>query len=202
MEATDIFLECSGLPEYIFIGQEFELHITARKGRLLHRCNFPVAITCISSHSSKTIATKIDTATAKLHDGVCCVSLSVLEGAVLESNGQPTICYFHVAAVTDDTSLELTGKTNNFVPVKHKIVILEENSERYEFYKDIGGKDKGIELTVGLADAQNLAVNTRSFAITPVLLYEDGSVVADQTILQTSDDVSAMRISEGVGIDH
>ncbi|RYG70104.1 hypothetical protein EON64_01070 [archaeon] len=182
----------------MFVGQEFELHVTARRGRSLHRCNHRLAITCISSQSNKTLETRIDTVTATLHDGVCCVTLSVLEGAILESNGQPSICYLQVVAVNEDTDLQLTGKTNHFVPVKHKIVIAEDRSERYEFYKDIGGKDKGIELTVSLADARNTIVTSRSLAITPVLLYEDGSVVADQTILQTSDDVSAMHLPEGV----
>eukprot|EP01031_Cornospumella_fuschlensis_P040803 gene40803-49764_t len=154
IEAEGAVLECSSLPEYVFVGKEYELHVTA---------------------------------------------LTVLDGAVVERNDQPSMCFLQVVATSADTNLPLmTGRTNLFVPVTNKIVIAEEHSERYEFFKDIGGKDKGIELTVSLADANNSPVTTRSLAITPVLLYEDGSVVADQTILQTSDDVSSMHIPEGM----
>lgn len=72
----------------------------------------------------------------------------------------------------------------------------------YVFYKDVGGKDNGILLTVhlkksedGKSEESDPDVTTRTITFRPSLRYEDGILVPDQKILQSFTGAHSYMIS-------
>jgi hypothetical protein len=83
------------------------------------------------------------------------------------------------------------------VVFKYGLKVIEEHSSSYIFYKDKGGKDQGIELEIKLVDDKDNLVTDKDVLLMPVLLYEGGSKVQDQSILSMSHDKTALRLSNG-----
>eukprot|EP00981_Chlorochromonas_danica_P004844 scaffold974_cov176-Ochromonas_danica.AAC.1 len=124
-----------------------------------------------------------------LQEGVCSLSFVVKESARLENQFQPTRCVLVCEAVDGENRTTAIVRSSPFICVTHQLMIKEEHEKKYEFYKDVGGKDKGIEFKVSLVDAVGQpALHFREVAITPILHYENGQEVADQSILQTADE--------------
>lgn len=187
-------LETSPLSEYIFVDRFFDFNVIARVDKSVHRCSHRLRLQVHVAGTDRAIPFELDLAPALLQlvDGVCTVSARIREAARLEGDGAATRCVVQVEALDADGQPIAAVLSNQFVCIRHQVRIGEEQSSKYEFYKDIGGKDKGIEFRVTLSEGAN-----REVAITPVLLYESGQIVQDQNILQTADDKSALIVRSG-----
>lgn len=86
---------------------------------------------------------------------------------------------------------------NPVIVFKFGLKVIEAHSAPYIFYKDKGGKDQGIELDIRLVDETDNLVTDKDILLMPVLLYEGGVKVSDQTILTMSNDKTALRLSQG-----
>lgn len=112
------------------------------------------------------------------------------------------------------TIIRVTGVVNNeelwqvdtipIVCVRHRLIIEDDINKNYEkpvvknradegrvknvFFKDKGGKDKGIEIIVKLVDENDQLVIGRDILLKLVLYYADGEPVQDQTILHINND--------------
>lgn len=82
--------------------------------------------------------------------------------------------------------------------VRHRILISNEDQIDTVWFKDEGGKSNQITLSVKLVNAQGHLVTNRSgLKLKCLLFYEDGGMVADQSILKISNDTSMFLGSDG-----
>uniref|UniRef100_A0A7S3MI57 Uncharacterized protein n=1 Tax=Spumella elongata TaxID=89044 RepID=A0A7S3MI57_9STRA len=104
------------------------------------------------------------------------------------------------------TALSLEGETTSIVgysvpimAVRHKLKISEEFAGHgsYVWMKDVGGKDKSIDLQVGLVDANDSYVLNRRVPLRVALLYASGTPVPQQDILQLSPDSQLLIAQNG-----
>jgi hypothetical protein len=73
--------------------------------------------------------------------------------------------------------------------IRHELVIFEENKgPSYVWYKDEGGKDKCIVLTIRIHDSDGNAVRNRKVPLKATLMYHNGGPVPLQNILALSPD--------------
>lgn len=103
------------------------------------------------------------------------------------------------------TALTLEGEVNSIcgysIPitvVRFKLKIQEEFADHgsYIWMKDVGGKDKSIDLQVGVVDNNDTFVMNRRVPLKVALLYASGVLVPQQDILQLSPD-SQLLIGQG-----
>lgn len=66
--------------------------------------------------------------------------------------------------------------------VRHKLVIREDHSTSYTWYKEEGGKDKCIDLTIILVDSEGNQVRNRKVPLKALLVYYRGQYFSQQTI--------------------
>ena len=89
-------------------------------------------------------------------------------------------------------SIPYVGYSNAITTVRYKLKIDEEFSgcKNYVWMKDVGGKDKGIDLDVSLVDKENNLVSNalQRIPLRVELHYQSGVTVQQQDILQLSPD--------------
>lgn len=96
-----------------------------------------------------------------------------------------------VSPTTSNGSTLEAIESSPFSVVEHYLHVVTSLLPPYVFYKDVGGKDNGIMLTVYLKKSTGLSVDsdplvtTRTITFRPSLRYEDGQLVPDQKILQS-----------------
>lgn len=183
----------SSFPAYLFVDVPFDVTLVMRHGggeKSIVRYSCPLRVSLTAEGSGRAIPIVLLSPSCPcLQEGVCSLSFVVKESARLESQFQSTRCILVCEAVDGDNRTTAIVRSSPFICVSHQLMIKEEHEKKYEFYKDVGGKDKGIEFKVSLVDAAGQpAIHFREVAITPILHYENGQEVADQSILQTADE--------------
>lgn len=104
-----------------------------------------------------------------------------------------------VSPTTSGGSMLDAIESPSFSVVEYYLHVKTEMMYPYVFYKDVGGKDSGILLTVHLKkstlEESDPDVTTRTISFRPSLQYEDGNLVPDQKILQSFTGAHSFMIS-------
>ena len=201
IEEADMNLKVQKIDSYQFIGKEFSLVVT-----------LPDSFPDISRRTSN-LPLKVDV----FYEGEQLSSdsidrnfnpnfLEVLSNTNIDRSRRGVVtCRLNEASSTHNNrkfvirfmafTLEgdLTSVVGYSVPIKvvrYRLKILEEFAEHgsYIWMKDVGGKDKSIDLQVSLVDIEGSVITNRRVPLRVELLYSNGSSVPQQDILQLSPD--------------
>jgi hypothetical protein len=92
----------------------------------------------------------------------------------------------------------IPSSSSSFQVVTHRVEICNENTIPTVWFRDEGGKGNQVVVTVNVTDSNGQFVSSRAgMRLRCILLYEDGSVVPDQSILEISNDTTMYLKSDG-----
>eukprot|EP01032_Pedospumella_encystans_P012569 gene12569-14535_t len=125
------------------------------------------------------------------------VTLRFKEPSSANSNKKYVIKFTALSLEGETTSI--SGYSVPIMAVRYKLKISEEFAGHgsYVWMKDVGGKDKSIDLQVGLVDANDSYVLNRRVPLRVALLYASGTPVPQQDILQLSPDSQLLIAQNG-----
>jgi hypothetical protein len=92
---------------------------------------------------------------------------------------------FFIISVIQNDEILLQRETEPFICVKYQLIVkcLQTTDPYLLFYKDRGGKESGIELSITLENEQGNMVLNKTVDLKATLLYENGLQVLDQGLL-------------------
>ncbi len=125
------------------------------------------------------------------------VTLKIKEPSSAHNNKKYIIKFTALSLEGDKSSI--CGYSVPITTVRHKLRINEEYAGHgsYVWMKDVGGKDKSIDLQVGLVDANDAFVLNRRVPLRVALLYASGTPVPQQDILQLSPESQLLITQNG-----
>ena len=91
-------------------------------------------------------------------------------------------------SMSNDIREVIGASTPPIFVISQQLVIIEEFSAPYTWYKDEGGKDKYIDYTVFMVDRQGNHVRDKRVALKVTLMYRNGHPVPQQNIMTVSPD--------------
>jgi hypothetical protein len=116
-----------------------------------------------------------------------------LNEASANHNNRKFVVRFMAFTLEGDLN-SLIGYSIPFTVVRFRLKIKEEfsNMGSYVWMKDVGGKDKSIDLNVSVVDTEDNPVLNRRVPLRVALLYSNGTLVPQQDILQLSPDTQLL----------
>jgi hypothetical protein len=114
------------------------------------------------------------------------LTLRLNEPSVNHNNRKFVIRF--MAFTLDGETNSIVGYSNPITIVRYRLKIQEEFADHgsYIWMKDVGGKDKSIDLHVSLVDVNDNLITNRRVPLRVALLYSNGTLVPQQDILQLS----------------
>lgn len=103
---------------------------------------------------------------------------------------------FRIETQIKSSSMKLLIDSSPITCVNNRLIIDEVNSQPYVWYKDEGGKDKCIELTVSLKDGSDYLVLDRKVPLKALLMYAPANLPVPQQSILTISPETKMMISE------
>lgn len=192
-------LELSPLHSPLRVGQWYSLTVTLKRGGIpiFHPGQLKIDAYQEDSKEPRELAVKDS---FKLEaDGNASIVFKLLEATkVVDSKPKKTVVRVSLYDKDENSGKALASvETHALIVFKFGLKVIESHSTPYIFYKDKGGKDQGIELEIRLVDDCDNLVVDKDILLMPILLYEGGVKVADQSILTMSNDKTALRLNHG-----
>jgi hypothetical protein len=103
---------------------------------------------------------------------------------------------FRIETQIKSSSMKLLIDSTPITCVNNRLTIDEVNSQPYVWYKDEGGKDKCIELTVSLKDGSDYLVVDRNVPLKALLMYAPSNLPVPQQNILTISPETKMIIGE------
>jgi hypothetical protein len=196
---NDIKLELSPLHSPLRVGQWYSLTVTIKKGGIPTAHTGYLKIEAFQEDNKEPREILLRDEPKIEADGNSTMAFKLTEPTkAVESKPKKTVVRVSLFESKEPNSkLIISIDTHPLVVFKFGLKVIESHSNPYIFYKDKGGKDQGIELEVRLVDENDTLVVDKDLMLMPVLLYEGGAKVSDQSILTMSNDKSALRLSHG-----
>jgi hypothetical protein len=194
-------LELSPIHSPLRVGQWYSLSVTCKKNFLPSHHHGLIKIEAFQEDTKEAREIIIrEIGDIKLEgDGIARLGFKLGE-ATKVVDGKPKKTIIRVTlrdTEASDSKIIASVDSHPLVVFKYGLKVIEEHTSPYIFYKDKGGKDQGIELEIKLVDDKDNLVTDKDVLLMPVLLYEGGSKVQDQSILSMSHDKTALRLSHG-----
>lgn len=125
------------------------------------------------------------------------LTLRLNEPSVNHNNRRFVIRFMAFTLEGDISSI--VGYSTPITVVRYRLKIQEEFADHgsYIWMKDVGGKDKSIDLQVSLVDVNDALITNRRVPLRVALLYSNGTLVPQQDILQLSPETQLVIGSTG-----
>ncbi len=192
-------LELSPLHSPLRVGQWYSLQVTLKKGGMPTYHPGQLKIDAYQEDTKELRELSVKDAFKLEADGNASIVFKLLEATkVVDSKPKKTIVRVSLYEKDEPNAKPLAHvETHPLIVFKFGLKVIENHSSSYIFYKDKGGKDQGIELEVRLVDEYDNLVVDKDILLMPILLYEGGVKVSDQSILTMSNDKTALRLNHG-----
>eukprot|EP01038_Epipyxis_sp_PR26KG_P005007 gene5007-6993_t len=207
-----LFLQFDSIPDYVFQDKDFTVQVSIKPHappnclmeqlRMNVKINDEDDVDGINNNEyypdliqTKGIEMKTvnDVTVALVTVSLKSLSITVMNGKIKRRK------YLIYAEVIDLVHDLIKGTSRPITVVRQQLKIIEnEVGPSYAWYKDEGGKDKSIELTIYLMDSNGNIVIDRHVPFTIKLIYQGGQIVQQQDILVLSPD-STKNIEIGSG---
>lgn len=189
---SKLFLKIGEVPSNIFVDDSFQIPVFLVDEADKLNCPLP-------QYSRVTVRVQLEDALSNLPVSL----LDIDQGSCIirpQGTGQITMTFRNVSmnfenrrfiihiSMNNDIREVVGASTPPIFVISQQLVILEEFSAPYTWYKDEGGKDKYIEYTVFMVDRQGNHVRDKRVSLKVTLMYRNGHPVPQQNIMTISPD--------------